>query len=51
MFSYDHGEGNLFDNATELLNSIPGGFPFGNSTETSVYVSLTKVVQMQSEIV
>ena len=49
--SYDHGEGNLFDNATELLNSIPGGFPFGNSTETSVYVSLTKVVQMQSEIV
>ena len=45
------GEGKFFgvddgnDNATELLNSIP--FPFGNSTETSVYVSLTKVVQTQ----
>ena len=42
------GEGKFFgydDHASELLNSIP--FPFGNGTETSVYVSLKKVVQMQ----
>ena len=42
------GEGKFFDvddeteNVTELLNSIP--FPFGNSTETSVYVSFTKLM-------
>ena len=41
------GEGKFFgdddstEDATELLNSIP--FPFGNSTETSVYVSLKKL--------
>ena len=40
------GEGKFFgkddatENVTELLNCIP--FPFGNSTETSVFVSLTK---------